>query len=227
MFDGKHLAGAPEPGLHFVGDEKNAVLIEDFFHLFEIVERWHDDSALAHDGLGDKRGDITRGRETNRVLQRFGALPAALLGILWPERTISVGSRSKCDARRVGAAALFAALITGDAERTPAASVKPSVQRDEFVLAGEKAGELERAFVRFGAAIAEESLRLAVRRVERSVLSRNDVRDFLSQVGDGLHVIEIRGAVDQLVHLRFRRRDDLGVAMARVDDGDARAAVKI
>src|SRR5258708_3993947 len=97
MFDGKHLAGAPEPGLHFVGDEKNAVLIEDFFHLFEIVERWHDDSALAHDGLGDKRGDITRGRETNRVLQRFGALPAALLGILWPERTISVGSRSKCE----------------------------------------------------------------------------------------------------------------------------------
>src|SRR6266436_5356186 len=55
VFDGKHLAGAPEAGLHLIRDEKNAVLVEDFFHLFEIVWWRHDDSALAHDGLGDKR----------------------------------------------------------------------------------------------------------------------------------------------------------------------------
>ena len=52
------------------------------------------------------------------------------------------------------------------------------------MLAGEKAGQLKRAFVRFRSAIAKESLCLAARRVQRPVLSRDGVRDFLRQVGD-------------------------------------------
>ena len=39
MLDGEHFAGAAESGLHFVGDEKNAVAIEDFLDLAEIVRQ--------------------------------------------------------------------------------------------------------------------------------------------------------------------------------------------
>src|SRR6202140_3480250 len=37
VLDGKHFAGAGEAGLDFVGDEEDAVPVEDFPYLFEIV----------------------------------------------------------------------------------------------------------------------------------------------------------------------------------------------
>ena len=74
----------------------------------------------------------------------------------------------------------------------PAASVKAGVERDVFVLAGVEAGQLHGAFDGFGAAVAEEGLGQAFGR---------DLRDLFCEVRDRFYVIDVRGAVDQLVHL--------------------------
>ena len=55
MLDGKHLAGAGKAGLHLIGNKEDAVLVEDFLYLFEIVWRRTDDAAFAHDWFGDER----------------------------------------------------------------------------------------------------------------------------------------------------------------------------
>ena len=47
MLDGKHLSGAAEAGLHFVGDEKDSVLVEYFLDLAKIVLGRNYDAALA------------------------------------------------------------------------------------------------------------------------------------------------------------------------------------
>src|SRR6266850_7116992 len=87
------------------------------------------------------------------------------------------------------------------------------------MLAGVEAGELQRAFDGFGAAVAEKSF--------RKIFSRRDVGDFLGEVSDRLHVIEIRRTVNELLHLRFCGGDDLRVAVACVDHGNSREAIEI
>jgi len=57
MFRGKPFAGAGEAGLHFVGDEENAVLAADILQQLEVAGRGNDEAAFAENGLGDHGGD--------------------------------------------------------------------------------------------------------------------------------------------------------------------------
>src|SRR6266478_10035060 len=57
MFGGKPFAGAGEAGLHFVGDEENAVLAADILQQLEIIARGDDEAAFAENGFGDDGGD--------------------------------------------------------------------------------------------------------------------------------------------------------------------------
>src|ERR1700687_2485202 len=59
VLDGEHLSGTSESGLHFVGNEKNSVLVEDFLDLAEIIPRRNYDATLAENWLGDERSDVT------------------------------------------------------------------------------------------------------------------------------------------------------------------------
>ena len=54
VLDGEELAGAPEAALHLVGDEQDALVVEDLLDGLEVAGRRHDDAALAHHGLGDE-----------------------------------------------------------------------------------------------------------------------------------------------------------------------------
>jgi hypothetical protein len=74
----------PKAGLDFVGDKEDAVLVEDLLDFTEIVERRNDDSAFAHDGLGDESGDIASGGEADDVFDASRTLPPAFLGIVGP-----------------------------------------------------------------------------------------------------------------------------------------------
>ena len=74
------------------------------------------------------------------------------------------------------------------------------MERDEFVLAGVEAGQLHGAFDGFGAAVAEECLGQS---------AGGDVGNLFGQIGDRLHVVDVRRTVDQLVHLRFGGGDDV------------------
>jgi len=77
---------------------EDAVLVENFLYLFEIVWRRNDDATLAHDRLGDECGHVAGGGKADGVVDGFGALASALFRIVPPLRTVSVGRRSECDA---------------------------------------------------------------------------------------------------------------------------------
>ena len=96
--------------------------------------------------------------------------------------------------------------------------MEAGVERDVFVLAGVEASQLHGAFDGFGASVAEKGFGQALRR---------DVRELFGQIGDRFHVINVRGTVDQLFHLRLGGSDNLGIAMSGVHHRDAGETVEI
>ena len=106
----------------------------------------------------------------------------------------------------------------GERKRANGAAVKAAVERDEFVALRVIARELHGGFDGFGAGISEiDALR---------ALARRNGREFFGQFHHAL-VIEIRaGHVDQLGGLFLDGGDDLRMAMAGGDDGDARGEIE-
>ncbi len=96
MLDGKHFACAREPGLDFVGDEEDAVLVEDLLHFLEVVRGRNDYSALAHNRLGDEGGDITGSGETDHIFDRSGALAGHIL----PDRCATANGMRRARGQR-------------------------------------------------------------------------------------------------------------------------------
>ena len=180
--------------------KRMSVLVENFLHFFEIIWRRNNDAAFAHDRLGDECGHVAGSGEANYFVNGFGALPSAFFGIFGPLRTIGVRRGSEGYAGSIRAAAFFASLVAGNAQRAPAASVKAGMERDELVLAGVEAGQLHGTFDGFGAAVAKKSFGQS---------TRSNVGDLFGQIGDRLHMINVRRAVDQFVHLRFGGGDHL------------------
>ena len=86
------------------------------------------------------------------------------------------------------------------------------------MLPGVKAREFERSFNGFCPAVAKESFCQALRR---------NLRDFLGEICRGLDVIQIGGAMNQLLHLRFGRGNHLRIAVARIHNGNSRKTVEI
>ncbi len=82
VFDGKHFSGTAKAGLNFVGNEEDAMAVENFLHFFEIIRRRDDDPAFAHDRLGDECSHVIGSREPDHVLNGPGALPSAFFRIV-------------------------------------------------------------------------------------------------------------------------------------------------
>ena len=55
--EANHLPVRAKPGLHFVGDEEDAVLAADGVQRLEVVARRNDEAAFAEHRLGDHGGD--------------------------------------------------------------------------------------------------------------------------------------------------------------------------
>ena len=89
---------------------------------------------------------------------------------------------------------------------------------DELVAPREVLGESHRALDRLGTRVGEEAL------LERAG------RDLRQQLGDLSRlgaVVDVGAAVDELVQLRLRRRDHLGVPVAGIHHRDAAEAVEV
>src|SRR5450755_1440618 len=218
MFNGKHFSGAGKTRLDFVRNKWDAVAVENLLYFLEVVRGRHDDSAFSHDRLCDKRSHVIGRREADHIFNRSGALPPAFLWIVAPLRTISVWRGSEGHAGGVWATALLASHVAGHAERAPTASVETCMEGDEFVFSSMETRQLHRTFNGFGAAVAEKRFGQTARR---------DVGKLLRQVGDRLHVINVRRAVDEFIHLRLGCRDHVVIAVARSDHRDAREAIEI
>src|SRR5439155_3018295 len=119
MLDSKHFSATRESGLHFISDEQNAMLVENPFYFSKIVRRRNQNSAFAHHRLGNERRHIAGSGKADYVVNRAGALPPALLGIVRPLRTIDVGCGSKRNPCCIRTAAFLASLIPGNAKRAP------------------------------------------------------------------------------------------------------------
>src|SRR5206468_12973545 len=75
------LAGAAPPGLHLVGDEQHAVLVEHLAVPGEQAVRRVRVPAHALDRLGDQAGDVAAGRGGQQVTQvGDGAVDELLVG---------------------------------------------------------------------------------------------------------------------------------------------------
>ena len=93
-----------------------------------------------------------------------------------------------------------------------------TLQRDEFLFLGELFGKAHGSFVGLGATAPEEALLQSPRR---------DLGQFLREVGHSGDVIDVRTAVDQLVHLGLGGLQHGWVAMPRIHHGDAREEVGV
>ena len=154
--------------------------------------------------------------------RRLGHAPraghVAALDLEVERAAVAVRRRGEGHAGHVGAAALLAARVAGDAERREGAAVEAGLESHELALAGVALGEPHGAFDGLGARVGEEGLLQAP-----GVISRQQ----LGEVGGGLHVVDVGAGVHQLVGLRLGGLDDPAVAVTGVGDADAGEAVDV
>ena len=74
VLDAPEVLPGPAPaGLHLVGDEQDAVLVEDLLERREQAVRRHREATDALDRLGDQRRDVTPGRGRQHMPQVLDA----------------------------------------------------------------------------------------------------------------------------------------------------------
>jgi hypothetical protein len=64
--------GAAEAADHFIGDQQDAVLVDDPLDLRPISRRRNNDAARALDRLADERGNLVRADLQNLFFERAG-----------------------------------------------------------------------------------------------------------------------------------------------------------
>jgi len=171
----------------------------------------HDQASLAHQRFRYEIGDIVRGVEFDHIVDRRRAGHAAGLDLEVERAPVAVRRRRKGHPGHVGSAAPLPARVAGQTQGRVASTVERVGQRDRLCLAREPLGQSHRAFDRLGAAVREEGL---------LELARGDLGQLLGQIGHHLHVVEIRAAVDQALHLLASGREHLLVAVTGVDYRD-------
>ena len=141
-------AGAPEAGLHLVGDEQHAVVGAPLCHAREPARFGHDEAAFARDGFDDDARHV-RGIDV-RVDGRDGVGQCAGA----PER---VRERGAVDLGRVRAERLLVRRhFRGEREAEQRAAVEGLVERDDRGPAGSRAGDLHRVLDRLRARVHEQ-----------------------------------------------------------------------
>ena len=223
VLDGPPLAGAAGAGLHFIGDEEDAVLVADAAQFLHEDGGSDDVAALALDGLDEDGGDFF-GRERGLEELLFdvaGAAEGEGFFFLRAAGTaaIGVGVADVGDAGdERGEAAPLLRLGGGERKRAHGAAVESAEEGDDVLAAGVIAGELEGALDGLGAGVA----------VVEAVRAGHG-RDGGEALGEGRRVFVVEvgaGHVDELGGLLLDGGDDLRMAMAGRDDGDAGGEVE-
>ena len=159
VLDGPPLAGAARAGLHFIGDQQDAVLVADAAQFLHEDGGGDDVAAFALDRL-DEDGGYLFGRKRGleellfdvaRAAQREGffflrAAATAAIGVGIADVGYSGHERRK--------AAALLRLRRGERERAHGASVEGSEEGDDVLAAGVIAGDFQSALDGFGAGVA-------------------------------------------------------------------------
>jgi hypothetical protein len=151
VVDGEPLAGAAETGHHFIGDHQYAVLVAELAYALHVAVGWNENAVGAGDGLENEGCDGLRAFELDDFFDHrerlFSGIPAALDAVVRVEDSDDTG-----DARLGGPAA----RIAGERDAARGGAVVGAIARDDFVAAGEEAGDLDGVLVGFGAAVGKE-----------------------------------------------------------------------
>ena len=209
-------AGAPKPGLHFVGDADAARRPHVLIDVLEIAVRENYHAAYALNGLSNKAGHLPGRREVDELLDVRGVLSAGLGIIVAVRPAVRVGHRGVMHAETVGHIELPRAMGR-QAHAGGVAAVIGVAQRDDIVIAGVGAGHQQRQIVGLGTRI-DEIADLELARHLRGQLLR-----ILGDVG----VQVDRGRVLEGFILAARGFDDVRVAMPDADRHDAAQAIQV
>ena len=73
VFEGKHLSRSSHSALHFIRNQKNAIVVRDLLKTLQEMRRWDDVSALSLNGLNNNRGNFIgrHGRSKDDIFQIF------------------------------------------------------------------------------------------------------------------------------------------------------------
>ena len=220
MLGREHRAGTSEAGLHFVGDEKNAVPLAGLLQNREEFARRRDETAFAKHGFDDDGGDsFGRHHALESILEVMRAENIAC-GILQRIRaTIAVGIRDAVNVRGKGFEAGFVRMrFAGQRHSQHRSAMKRVFEADDRRTPRIGAGDFHGVFDGFGAAVHENRLSWRTRRGRaNSVFPR---AQYIFRRGDA------EAGMDECVELFANGRNHARRAMARIHDADASGEVE-
>src|SRR5450830_351995 len=153
-FAGKELAGAPEPGLHFVDDQQCAVAITGRANSLEVIDWRQVDAALALDRLDDNGGIGSR-----VALQlRLDGLDVAVI--------------DKVETRQWRLETFLVLIRTGGGQRTQGLAVKALMGRQDALATGLHQAGFQRRLDGFSTAVLESHATVLARRQFQQALGQ-------------------------------------------------------
>ena len=212
LFHGEEGTGTAGTGLHFVGDQQDAVLVAQFAQALHEGFRRDVEAALALHRLDDDGGDITRlGIVLEDTLDAGdGVVDAHTVQFVGVQRT-EHAARHQAHAGRVRHD------LTGEAQGHHGAAVVSAGEGDHTGTAGGGAGDLHGVFYRFGTGGDQQGF--------LGEITRHLGGDFFAHFYVGLVGQYLEAGVGQLVELLGHGRDDFRVHVAGVQHGDTAGEV--
>ncbi len=213
------LAGAPPSGLHLVGDQQDAVLVEDLLVRREQPVGRHREPSHALDRLGQQAPDVggmyAGGQQRAQVFHAglgvisVGHVP---VGEEVPVRTMQKMSTERTVARHLPG------RVSGHADCAERASVVTATHGEHLVgAAGGERGQ-QRGLVRLGTRVGEEHL---------GVVDAGQLRDLLRELDLVADQVQRRGVHDAGGDLPLDRVANFGHVVAEHVSQDAGEEVKV
>ncbi|SVK46432.1 Uncharacterised protein [Acinetobacter baumannii] len=212
VLHGEQLAGTGEAGLHFVGDQQDAVLVAQRAQRLHEIGRRHVETALAlhrlqHNGRHLLGIDIRFKQAIQAVHRVFGGHAVQRIRILPVEHRAGEWAKAQFVRRH----------FAGQRHGHIGAAVEAAAEGDQARTAGVSAGDLHRVFHRFRAGGEESGFtRTGDRRALVDALRQRNIafvrNDLIGGMGEGLQLL-------------FNGGDHLRVTVPGVQHGDPRSKV--
>ncbi len=223
MLDGEVLPRPPEPALHLVRDEEDAVGVADLPQPGEVARRRDHEAALAQHRLGQDGGHLVGAYVVlEGLLDQVGALQPALAAVVAriDRAAIAVRVGQPVDLRRERAeVGLVGHDLGGQGHGEQGPSVEGVLEGDDGVLARGVPGDLDGVLDGFSPGVREHGL-------DRSVDGHGPVH--LGGQGDVRFVRhDVEAGVRELGGLVLDGGDHAGVAVAHVHHADPPGKVDV
>ena len=151
MIHREPFAGAPEAGHHFIGNQKNSVLVAESAQTLHVAIGRNQNAVRSGNRFDNDGRDRVRSFELNDL---FSARQHFFGGFdLLVDAVIELGNPKNSGNARLGRPS---AWITGQRQGARGPAVIGTITRANFMTSGEQTRDANRILIRFGAPISEE-----------------------------------------------------------------------